>query len=351
MTDTPSLPGLPADAAEAWMTKHVAGIVPPLHFTLIAGGHSNLTYGVTDAVGNEFVLRRGPLGRSGGGAHNMAREHRVIAALADTDVPVPLALAVCEDESVIGATFFVMSKVAGAVIDNEESADRFLADPLQRRHAGEQIVDVLADLHRVDIDSIGLGTSGRREDFLSRQLARFRSLWVQNATRELPLVIELADRLVDLAPPQRYTGIVHGDYRIGNVMLAASGNLAAVLDWELWSLGDVLADLGFLLNNWYEPNDAAPLVFMEMPPTVTGQFGSRSDVVHRYALRTGFDVSAVEYYRAFQHWRVAVLAEGVKRRYESAHMASSDVDFVHLNQRVVHLAQLAHQHLSLFAAG
>ena len=351
MTEPPSPPGLAPAAVEAWMTEHVHGLVAPVQFSLIAGGHSNLTYGATDAVGQELVVRRGPLGRSGGGAHNMAREYRVIQALGDSNVPVPRALAVCEDDTVTGSSFFVMSRVSGAVIDNEAAADRYLRDVAARHLAGEQLPDVLADLHRVDVDVVGLGTGGRREGFLARQLARFSGLWEQNATRELPLLTKVAVRLVALAPPQRYTGIVHGDYRIGNVLLSGSGRLAAVLDWELWSLGDVLADLGFLLNNWYEPNDPAPLVFMEVPPTVTGQYGTRADVIERYVRRTGFDVSDIEYYRAFQHWRVAVLAEGVKRRYESAQMASGDVDFVHLNQRVLDLADLARYHLNRFSRG
>jgi aminoglycoside phosphotransferase (APT) family kinase protein len=344
------VPGLDQAAVGAWMAEHVEGVVPPVVFLLIAGGHSNLTYGANDSAGHEYVVRRGPLGRSGGGAHNMAREHRIISALGSSGVPVPGALALCEDDTVTGSSFFVMSRVHGGVIDNESAADANLSDVAARRRAGSQIVDVLADLHRVDIDELGLGDAGRREGFLERQLARFGGLWDKNKTRELPLMSEVAARLVALAPPQRYTGIVHGDYRIGNVMLAPDGTLAAVLDWELWSLGDMLADLGFLLNNWYEPNDPAPLVFMELPPTVTGEFGSRAEVVERYATRTGFDVSAVEYYRAFQHWRVGVLAEGVKRRYESAQMASAEVDFVHLNRRVIDLAELAHHHLARYAA-
>ena len=121
-------------------------------------------------------------------------------------------------------------------------------------------------------------------------------------------------------------------------------------NWELWTLGDTLADLGFLLNSWYEPDDPSPLVFMEVPPTVTGDFGSRTDVIERYATRTGDDVSAIDYYRGFQHWRMAVIAEGVKRRYETAQMATNDVDFAHLDQRVIDLANLAEQHLAAFVA-
>ena len=295
-------------------------------------------------------MRRGPLGRAGGGAHDMGREHRIISALAGTPVPVPRALALCDDESVNGASLYVMGRVDGAVVDNPPAADEHLPSREARRRAGEQVVDVLAAIHPVDVDAVELGDAARREGFLARQLKRFSGMWQQNATRDLPAMARLADRLLELAPPQRYTGIVHGDYRIGNVMIDGAGTVVAVLDWELWTLGDVLADLGFLLNNWYEPDDPSPLVFMEVPPTVSGDFGSRVDVIERYTKCTGHDVSAIDYYRGFQHWRMAVIAEGVKRRYETAQMANADVDFAHLDQRVVDLAELAEVHLDAYAS-
>jgi len=347
MTD---LPGLDAAAVAAWMTSHVPGITGPLTFRLIAGGHSNLTYGADDAAGNRCVVRRGPLGGSGGRAHDMGREHRIISALAPTGVPVPRALALCEDDSVNGAPFYVMTRVEGAVLDNVAAADAHLPDPGARRHAGEQVIDVLATMHRVDVDAVGLAGAGAGTgaEFVSRQLHRFAQLWDRNRTRDIAAMTTLPARLERVAPTQRYTGIVHGDYRIGNVMIDAHGSVAAVLDWELWTLGDVLADLGFVLNNWYEPDDPTPLVFMEMPPTVSGGFGSRAGALERYAEQTGYDVSAIDYYRAFQHWRMAVLAEGVKRRYESAQMANADVDFDHLDQRVLRLAELAAHHLAAY---
>jgi aminoglycoside phosphotransferase (APT) family kinase protein len=344
------LRGLDQPAVGEWIAAHVNGCTPPITFTLIAGGHSNLTYGATDAAGFEYVVRRGPLGTAAGGAHDMGREYRVISALAGTAVPVPHPYALCDDEAVNGAQFYVMSRAGGAVIDNPAAADEHLPEPTSRLRAGQQIVDVMAAMHAVDVDAVGLGGAARRDGFLERQLRRFAEMWTRNATRELPSMAALATRLAELAPPQRYTGIVHGDYRIGNVMVGGDGTVTAVLDWELWTLGDVLADLGFLLNNWYEPDDPNPLVFMEWPPTITGEFGSRVDVIARYTAASGFDVSAVDYYRAFQHWRMAVLAEGVKKRYETAQMASTDVDFAHLDRRVLDLADLAEHHLALYAS-
>lgn len=342
------IPGLDQAAVSSWMSGHVPGLVPPLKFSLIAGGHSNLTYAAEDRAGNEYVVRRGPLGQASGGAHNMGREHRIISALASS-IPVPRALALCEDETVNGGSFYVMSKVDAAVLDNPAAADAYLPDPRARRRAGEQVVDVMADLHRIDIDQVGLGDTGKREDFLARQIRRFTGMWEKNQTRELRVMAGLATRLSAVAPAQRYTGVVHGDYRIGNLMIDTGGTVVAVLDWELWALGDVLADLGFLLNNWYEPNDPNPLVFIEWPPTITGHFGLRDEVIARYAARTGFDLSAIDYYRGFQHWRMAVIAEGVKKRYETAQMADTNVDFAHLSQRVIDLATLADHHLTRFS--
>lgn len=343
--------GLDAERVEAWMAAHVPGATAPLSFSLIAGGHSNLTYEVVGADGTAFVLRRPPMGSVGDRAHDMGREYRIVSALRDTPVPVPQALALCEDVDVNGAPFYVMSEIEGRVVDNPRVADEFLPDPASRRRAGEQLVDVLAELHRVDVDAVGLGDAARREDFLERQINRFEKVWQRTKTRELPAMEQLPGKLLKAAPPQRYTGIVHSDYRIGNVIVDSLGTVRGVLDWELWTLGDVLADLGFLLNNWREPGETTPQVWMEVPPTVAGGFGSRTDVIERYVARSGFDVGATDYYRAFQHWKMGVIAEGMKRRYESNQMASTDVDFDHLSQRVINLAELASQHLAEYGGG
>lgn len=341
-------PGLDAANVESWLVRHLSGFVAPARFSLITGGHSNLTYAASDGADNRYVIRRPPLGTTHSGGHDMGREFHVLSSLNRTPVPVPSALAHCKDPSVTGAPFFVMEHVDGNVIENPKVATRCLSDPAARQRAGEQIIDVMADMHRVDVDAIGLGDAARRDDYLGRQLTRFRKVWELNKTRELPAMARLADDLVAHAPKQRHTGIVHGDYRLGNVIVDEVGTLVAVLDWELWTLGDVLADLGFILDNWYEPGDDEPQVWMEVPPTLAGGFPTRDEVVGRYAERTGFDVTAVEYYRAFQHWKVAALAEGVKRRYESGDMADTEVDFDHLNQRVLDLVTLARTHLEIY---
>ena len=341
------LPGLDVGAVQAWLLSKIDGLSAPREFTLIAGGHSNLTFSSTDATGRRFVLRRPPLSAGSGRAHDMGREFRVLEALTPSTVPVPVPLALCEDPSVNGQPFYVMEHVDGAIVDNPGEADRALPSHELRRVASEQIVDVLADLHRVDIDEVGLAQAGRRESFLERQLARMQSVWEQTKTRELPLIDAVHARLAAGVPPQRHTGIVHSDYRFGNVLIDGRGHLTAVLDWELWALGDVLSDVGFLLNNWYEPDDEDPQIWMEVPPTMAPGFLTRQEVAQRYAERTGFDLADIEFYRAFQYWKVAILAEGVKRRYDTGAMAMNDVDFTHLDRRVIDLVDLADQHLRI----
>ncbi|MGE0880688.1 MAG: phosphotransferase family protein [Acidimicrobiia bacterium] len=325
----------------AWIAANLDGFTPPFTFELIGGGHSNLTYVASDGHGQRFVVRQGPASD----ARGMAREHRVLSALAATEVPVPHPIAYCDDDS----PFLVMGFVDGAMIDTPEAADRDLPLPTQRRAAASSLVDTLAALHAVDVDAVGLGDAARRDGFVERQVRRFRDTWARYGGDPGDAMNSLADRLLSLAPPQRHTGIVHGDYRIGNVLYAPhDGAVVAVLDWELWTLGDVLADLAFMLNNWYERDDPTPMVFVETPPTISGDWGTRSSALDRYAAATGYDVSAIDYYRALQHWRMAVIAEGVRRRYASAELARDDVDHAYLRRRVADLATLATEHLARY---
>jgi aminoglycoside phosphotransferase (APT) family kinase protein len=192
---------------------------------------------------------------------------------------------------------------------------------------------------------VGLGGLARCDDFVGRQLARLLDVWGRTKTRELPLMKDLHDRLAAKRPVQRHTGLVHSDFRFGNAMLSPAGDVVALLDWELCTVGDVLADLGFLLNNWEGQDDDGPSVWMEVPPTVAGGFWSRDEVVGAYAARTGFELDDIEFYRAFSYWRMAVIAEGINRRYASRAMATDAVDFDHLERRVEDLAALADMRL------
>jgi aminoglycoside phosphotransferase (APT) family kinase protein len=306
-----SVQGIDVDKVSAWLVDNIDGARAPFSFDLIAGGRSNLTYRVTDADGTRFVLRRPPLGHVLATAHDMAREFRIIAAAGSTKVPVPRALGLCTDENVNGANFYVMGFVDGVVLD---SADKAAALPTELRPAAaHHLIDVLAELHAVDVDSVGLGDLARRDGYIERQLKRWSTQWENSKTRDLPEIDEVVRRLSSHVPRQQGVVIAHGDYRFGNCLTdVASGRIAAVLDWELCTLGDPLADLGYLGVYW---SDGPSNALRANDPTPAGGFPPYRDLVERYADRTGRDVSAVDYYVAFSCWRLAVISEGVYARY------------------------------------
>ena len=250
---TAPVEGIHAEEVTAWFAEHVAEARPPLGFDLIAGGRSNLTYSVTDRTGARWVLRRPPLGHVLATAHDMGREHRIIAALADTAVPVPPVIGLSPDDSVNGAPFYVMAFVDGPILRNREAA---LTLPIEARaRAADSIVDVLAEIHAVDVDAVGLGELGRRDGYIERQLKRWQGQWEKTKTRELPVIDAVHDRLAASVPEQGPATIVHGDYRLDNCILDDDGRIQAVLDWELCTLGDPLADVGQLCMYWTEPGD------------------------------------------------------------------------------------------------
>ena len=337
-------------ALEVWFKRHVHQASPPFTYTLIAGGQSNLSYRVVDATGTAFVLRRPPLGLLPPGTHDVTREHRILAALGPSTVRVPPVVGLCADPGVIGAPFYVMNWVTGTIIDRVSQVAEILPDAAARRNAAFGMVDGLAALHQLDVDTTGLGDLSRRDDYVARILRRMYQVWENTKTRDLPLVDSLHARLVELMPPQRHTGLIHSDYRLGNVMLGTNAEVVAVLDWELCTIGDVLADLAYLLNSWDLPDDPWPDVWTQIAPTRAGGFPTREELVTRYAWRTGFDIGRLNYYRAFNYWRIAVIAEGVKRRHESGSMASTGFDAEVLAQRVLDRAELADRFLLAYEA-
>ena len=320
---------------------HVPVAAPPLTFDLIAGDHSNLTYRVEDAAGGAWVLRRPPLGQVLATAHDMGREHAVISALGPTTVPVPAALGLCTDEAVNGAPFYVMEFVAGEVVRDAGMARRL--PPEQRLTAGHSIVDVLAQIHAVDVDAIGLADLGRREGYIARQLKRWHGQWEKSKTRDLALVDEVHAGLLAAIPEQGPSGIVHGDYRLDNCLVGADGQVVAVLDWEICTLGDPLADAGLLMVYWSEPSDEHQIPANS--PTGVGGFPSRAEMLERYAEKSGRDVSRIDYYMAFGYWKLACIVEGVYARYVGGAMgnrgAGTGGEFDVFAQQVDALAQAA----------
>lgn len=306
-----AIQGVDVDKVSAWLTANIDGAQAPFAFSLIAGGRSNLTYKVTDANNVGYVLRRPPLGHVLATAHDMAREHRIIAAVGQTSVPVPKTLGVCTDESVNGAPFYVMAFVEGEVLDSAEKAAKL--DPSLRIDASMNLIDVLAELHAVDVDAVGLGDLAKRDGYIERQIKRWSTQWENSKTRELPEIDEVVRLLSSKVPQQQGVVIAHGDFRFGNVLTnVQNGRIAAVLDWELCTLGDPLADLGYIGVYW---SDGPSSALRANDPTPAGGFAKYQDLVDRYAKTTGRDVSGVDYYVAFSCWRLAVISEGVYARY------------------------------------
>ena len=320
--------GINAPGVTDWFTAKVPGVRPPLSFTLVAGGRSNLTYLVTDEAGQRYVLRRPPTGHLLPTAHDMAREHRIIAAMGPAGVPVPPALGLCQDDEVNGAPFYVMGFVDGVIARNESDvAANFDEDA--RRRSGLALIDTLAQIHQVDPDAIGLGDLGRKEGYIARQLKRWYSNYqAANQARGgtiLPAMEHIHERLSASIPEQGPAAVVHGDYRLDNCVLAPDGSrVLAVLDWELCTLGDPLADVGQFLVYWPEAGERSALGHA---PTAMPGFATRAELIDRYARATGRDLSHLEFYVAFAYWKLAAILEGVFARYVGGAMGDDGFDF------------------------
>ncbi len=307
--------GIDRDGVTGWMTETIPGSEPPFTFELIAGGRSNLTYRVTDRNGRSYALRRPPVSHVLPTAHDMKREHTVISALGNTDVPVPRALGLCTDESVNGAPFYVMSFVEGHIIRDDRAAGQMT--PTARGRSGQSLIETLARLHAVDVDDVGLGDFARRDGYIARQLKRWHGQFTQSTVdgRPGPAVVDRVHELLAARiPEQQGVVIVHGDYRLDNTVLDDGGEVLAILDWEICTLGDPLADLGLLLVYWAEPEDGDQALIGVAPTALPG-FARRSDLMQRYAELSGRDVSQISYYRAFGFWKLACILQGVHARY------------------------------------
>ncbi|MCU1499886.1 MAG: Phosphotransferase family protein [Acidimicrobiales bacterium] len=323
MTATTPAPGIDAANVTAWFAQHVPTAVAPLSFGLIAGGRSNLTFRVTDQAGGAWVLRRPPRGHVLATAHDMGREHRIISALAATDVPVPKVFGLCTDESVNdGAAFYVMDFVDGTVLRDAKAAE--VVTPEVRRRAGLSVAETLAKIHAVDPDAVGLGELGRKEGYIARQLKRWNGQFEASRTREVPTVTEAHTRLLENIPDQGAAAIVHGDYRLDNCMVDDDGNVVSVLDWEICTLGDPLADLGVLMVYWAEADD--PFAALPGAATTLEGFPSRAELVDAYEAAGGRPVGNIDYYVAFAYWKLACILEGVYARYAAGAMGDDGAD-------------------------
>jgi aminoglycoside phosphotransferase (APT) family kinase protein len=319
--DSHDVPGIDVPNVTRWLDAHLEHSRGPYRFDLIAGGHSNLTYRVTAANGDRYVLRRPPLGHRLASAHDMGREHRIIHALRHSAVPVAPAIGLCDDESVNDAPFYVMAFVDGHVLRDRAGAEAVLS-PDGRRRASESIVDTLAAIHAVDLEGVGLADLGKHDGYIARQLKRWYGQWNQQKTRELTAVDTVHDELLRRIPEQGPASLVHGDYRLDNCMVGDDGSVVAVLDWEICTLGDPLADVGLLQVYWTGPNDAAS-AWTGSATTATGFF-DRADLAERYARVSGRDLTNLPFYVSFAYWKLACILEGVYARYLGGALGQRD---------------------------
>ncbi len=308
-----------------------------LNATPVGEGHSNVTFSLSTGV----VLRRPPRGPLPPSAHDVLREARLLTALAPTAVRTPRILAVCDDDAVIGSPFYVMEQVDGAVVtDTVPSA---LDTPEQRKRIADELLDALVELHEVDWTSIGLEGFGKPTGYLERQLRRFSGLWEHNRTREIPAVAEvgawLAANLPDPDPAHAAT-IVHGDYRLGNVMMAtgAPARLVSIFDWEMATIGDPLADVGYMMIHWAQAGDPQTTFNLQAVTTQPG-FPSRRQMVAGYEQRAGRSVQSLDWYVTLALWKAAVFMEG---NYKRAISGSTDDPYLRtFGEGVLELAQRA----------
>jgi aminoglycoside phosphotransferase (APT) family kinase protein len=323
----------PAGADPAVVGPHLAAVLGDESWrdctvSLIAGGKSNLTFRVEAAAG-AVVLRRPPLGHVLPTAHDMVREHTVMSALAGTDVPVPTMLDLCTDLAVLGAPFYVMELVDGHVCRDGLPAE-YADDPADRRRIGEGLVDVLAALHAVDPGTVGLADFGRPEGYLERQVRRWVKQWDATRIAGHDPLDALAVDLAAAVPTTQRHAVVHGDYRLDNTVLDPHepGRIAAVLDWEMSTLGDPLADLGILLGYWSQADDTgARLEALVVPAaTVLPGFPTRREVAEHYAARTGLDLTPLPWYAAFAAFKLAVVCAGIVARVEGGAMVGDGFD-------------------------
>ncbi len=332
-------PGLDLDRLAAWLKRHHPELIRGrLTATLVPGGRSNLTYRVTDGH-RRWVLRRPPLGHVLATAHDMGREHRVITALRDTGVPVPATLLYCPDPDVIGAPFYGMEEVAGTVYRTAAQTASLTAE--ERTAVALALVETLADLHTVDPAAVGLADFGRPEGFLARQVRRWRTQLEASRSRDLPGIDDLADALAASVPDSPRAAIVHGDYRLDNVLVRGT-RIAAVLDWEMSTLGDPLTDLGLLLVYWDRLADPDS-------PVATGVgaahgFPPGQTLVRWYAERAGTPVPDLGWYVALGAFKLAVILEGIHYRYTLGKTVGEGFD--RIGAMVPPLVRLGHDALA-----
>ncbi|HWD03139.1 MAG TPA: phosphotransferase family protein [Amycolatopsis sp.] len=331
-------PGLDLARLRAYLDEQRPGLVTgELTAEVVQGGRSNLTYIVSDGA-SRWVVRRPPLGHVLPTAHDMAREYRVISGLAGTAVPVPRTVVLCQDPDVLGAQFYVMEFVAGTPYRTDTELAKL--GTARTREIGYRLVDTLVDLHAVDPAAVGLGDFGRPDGFLERQLRRWKKQLDGSRSRDLAGADELHESLAAKLPGSGPATIVHGDYRLDNVLVDADDRITAVLDWEMSTLGDPLTDLALMVA--YAERDKVSLQMVSNASSAPG-YPSTDEVIARYAERSGRDVSALNWYVSFAFFKLAVILEGIYFRYSQGQTVGGG--FEHIGDAVVPLISHGHETL------
>jgi aminoglycoside phosphotransferase (APT) family kinase protein len=342
--------GIDVPRVTAWLAANVEGATAPFRFELIAGGRSNLTFKVTDADGQSWALRRPPVHHVLPTAHDMVREHTVIAAVGPAGVPVPRAIALCTDESVNERPFYVMEFVDGLILRDARMAAEDLDDAARGR-VGTNLATTLAGLHALEPDDVGLAGLARHDGYIERQLRRWQGQYEQMRVAGIDqgaIVGEVGEALAARIPPQQRVSIVHGDYRLDNTVLDEHGHVRAILDWEICTLGDPLADIGLLCDYWADPGDER-VALMGAAPTTAPGFESRDQVLKVYEQVSGLDGTEVPYYRAFGYWKLACILQGVYARYAAGATAGDAGSVDGFPAHVVALAESARDLLAALA--
>jgi len=304
----------------------------------VRAGHSNLTFFITRGD-DRWVLRRPPRPPFPPKAHDVLREHRLISALYATGVPVPRAIMACEDRTVIGAPFYVMERLDGVVVRNELPPE--MDTPDQGRAAAEALIDALVSLHEVEVESGPLSELGRPDGYLKRQVDLWTSQWAHNKTREIPAIVEVGARLAATIPDSGRPAVVHGDYKLDNVIFdpGPPAKVAGILDWEMATLGDPLADVGYLAAMWLGHDGPSTLLLGLSLATGSRNFPPIEEMLDRYAERSGRSLDQLAWYRCLAIWKLAILLEGSRKR----HLAGTTDDpfFASLDEGIPQLAGYA----------
>jgi aminoglycoside phosphotransferase (APT) family kinase protein len=312
MTTIEAPPGINYETLMPWFSEHVEP-VKSLTATVVGHGRSNITYRLDAEDGRAWVLRRPPLSHVQKTAHDMGREFRVISALHPTGFPTPKTYALCDDDSVLGAQFYIMEYVDGIIaVDAADTAKRF--DEKKRHEIGLELVDVLVRLHAFKPDEIGLTDFGKPTGYLERQVRRFSEQMETIRYRETPELDELAKRLKGAIPPERAGGIVHGDYRLDNAIINDDGHVIAVLDWEMCTLGDSLADLGLLRMYWGRPTSSQIMIGSSSVMTLPG-FPTWEEAAARYEEKSGVSLASLDFYTVLAHFKLGVILENMYKRF------------------------------------